>query len=138
MIALALFVLVGTAVFGIPVAGRLSAGGLTDPGAQSSRAAGMLAHTFGQGDMPLLITVSSAEGIDGGKTRTLGTQIVHALAQSPVVATVTSPWTAPPSAAAPLISKDGKTAVIVAGITGGDRRCAQECRGADQSRGPRS
>ena len=35
MIAVAVLVLVGTAAFGIPVAGRLSAGGLTDPGAQS-------------------------------------------------------------------------------------------------------
>jgi putative drug exporter of the RND superfamily len=120
MIAVALLVLVATAVFGVPVASRLSAGGLTDPGAQSSQATTVLARTFAQGDMPLLITVSSAEGINGGKTRTLGTQIVHALAQSPAVATVTSPWTAPPPAAAPLISKDGKTGVIVAGITGGD------------------
>ncbi len=120
MIAVALLVMVGTAVFGVPVAGRLSAGGLTDPGAQSSQATALLASTFAQGDMPLLITVSSAEGINSSRTRMLGAQIVHALTQSPAVATVTSPWTAPPPAAAPLISKDGKTAVIVAGITGGD------------------
>jgi len=120
VIAIALLVLVATAAFGIPVAGRLSAGGLTDPGAQSSQATTMLARTFAQGDMPLLITVSSADGVSGGQARTLGTQIVQTLARSPAVATVTSPWTAPPPAAAPLISKDGKTGVIVAGITGGD------------------
>jgi len=102
------------------VAGRLSAGGLTDPGAQSSQATALLAHTFAQGDMPMLITVSSAEGITGSETRAVGTQIVHALSQSPSVATVTSPWTAPPAATASLISKDGRTGVIVAGITGGD------------------
>ncbi len=50
----------------------------------------------------------------------MGTDIVRALAQSPAVATVTSPWTAPQAAAAPLVSRDGKTGVIVAGITGGD------------------
>ena len=33
---------------------------------------------------------------------------------------VTSAWTAPPSAAPALISKDGKTGLIVAGITGGE------------------
>ena len=120
IIAVGLLVLVGTAVFGVPVAGRLSAGGLTDPGAQSSRATALLASTFAQGDMPMLITVSSTEGINGSDTRTVGTQIVHALAQSPAVAAVTSPWTAPPAAAAPLISKDGRTGVIIAGITGGD------------------
>jgi RND superfamily putative drug exporter len=120
MIAIALLVLAATAVFGVPVAGRLSAGGLTDPGAQSSQATAVLARTFAQGDMPLLIMVSSADGIKSAQARMLGTQIVHALAQSPAVATVTSPWTAPPPAAAPLISKDGNTGVIVAGVTGGD------------------
>ncbi len=50
----------------------------------------------------------------------MGTDIVRTLTQSPTVATVTSPWTAPPSAATSLISKDGTIGVIVAGITGGD------------------
>ena len=36
------------------------------------------------------------------------------------MAEVTSAWTAPPSAAPALISKDGKTGLIVAGITGGE------------------
>ncbi len=36
------------------------------------------------------------------------------------MASVTSAWTAPPSAAPALISKDGKTGLIVAGITGGE------------------
>jgi RND superfamily putative drug exporter len=120
MIAVAVLVLVGTAAFGVPVAGRLSAGGLTDPGAQSSQARTVLAGTFGQGDMPLLITVSSPAGVNSGAARTVGTQIVQTLTGSPNVATVTSPWTAPPSAAASLISKDGTIGVIVAGITGGD------------------
>ncbi len=120
MIAVAVLVLVGTAAFGIPVAGRLSAGGLTDPGAQSSQARTLLARTFGQGDMPLLITVSSPAGANSSAARTVGTEIVQTLTGSPNVATVTSPWTAPPSAAASLISKDGTIGVIVAGITGGD------------------
>ena len=120
MIVVAILVMIGTAAFGIPVAGRLSAGGLTDPGAQSSQATRVLADTFGQGDMPLLITVSSPDGITGDAARSVGTQIVQTLSRSPAVATVTSPWTAPPPAAAPLISKDGTIGVIVAGITGGD------------------
>jgi putative drug exporter of the RND superfamily len=120
MIAVAVLVLIGTAAFGIPVAGKLSAGGLTDPGGQSSQARTVLARTFGQGDMPLLITVSSPDGINSGAARAVGTEIVQTLAQAPTVATVTSPWTAPPPAAGPLISKDGTIGVIVAGVTGGD------------------
>ncbi|WP_179475252.1 MMPL family transporter [Mycolicibacterium vinylchloridicum] len=120
MIAIALLVLIATAVFGVPVAGKLSAGGLTDPGAQSSQARTVLARTFGQGDMPLLITVSSPAGADSAAARAVGTEIVQTLSQSPSVATVSSPWTAPPSAVGSLISKDGTIGVIVAGITGGD------------------
>ena len=40
--------------------------------------------------------------------------------QSPHVGQVTSAWTAPQSAAPALVSKDGKTGLIVAGITGGE------------------
>jgi RND superfamily putative drug exporter len=120
MIAVAVLVLIGAAAFGLPVAGRLSAGGLTDPGAQSSHATAVLARTFGQGDMPLLITVSSPDGVNSSAARAVGTEIVHTLTQSPNVATVSSPWTVPPPAAAPLISKDGTIGLIVAGVTGGD------------------
>lgn len=120
MIAIAVLVLVATAAFGVPVAGKLSAGGLTDPGAQSSQARTVLARTFGQGDMPLLITVSSPDGANSAAARAVGTEIVQMLTQSPSVATVSSPWTAPPSAAGSLISKDGTIGVVVAGITGGD------------------
>jgi RND superfamily putative drug exporter len=42
------------------------------------------------------------------------------LKSSPYVAQVTSAWTAPAPAAPALISKDGKTGLIVAGITGGE------------------
>jgi RND superfamily putative drug exporter len=128
MIAVAVFVLIATAAFGVPVASRLSAGGLTDPGAQSSEATKVLADNFAQGDMPMLITVSSADPITGGAGRAVGTQIVQALSRSPVVATVSSPWTVPPPSAAPLISKDGKTGVIVAGITGGDNGAPKNAR----------
>ena len=40
--------------------------------------------------------------------------------QSPHVADVTSPWTSPSDAAGPLVRKDGKTGLIIAGISGGD------------------
>ncbi len=87
--------------------------------------------------MPMLITVSSAEGVDGEGARTVGTEIVRALQRSPAVATVTSPWTAPPAAAAPLISSDGRTGVIVAGITGGDNDAPKNAEEADRRSGPR-
>jgi RND superfamily putative drug exporter len=120
IIAVALLVMVGTAVFGLPVAKSLSAAGFQDPGAQSTRATRLLVDKFHQGDMQLLITVSSAGGIQSPAARAVGSDIARQLHDSPYVAQVISAWTAPPPASGSLISKDGNTGLIIAGITGGD------------------
>ena len=61
IIAIALLVMAGAAVFGIPAANSLSAGGFADPTADSAHAAQLLADKFDQGDTQMLITVSSHE-----------------------------------------------------------------------------
>ena len=119
IIAIALLVMVGTGLFGVPVANSLSAAGFQDPTADSAHAENLLVDKFHQGDMQMLITVSSNDGAQGGAARAVGTDIVRQLQGSPFVAQVTSAWTAPPSASRSLVSKDGKTGLIVAGITGG-------------------
>jgi len=118
----ALLLMVGCGVFGVPVAQYLSAGGFQDPTSESANATELLVDKFGQGDMELLISVTSdgADGVEGAAARAVGTDIATELAQSPYVGNVTSAWTAPPAAASALISKDGKTGLIVAGITGGE------------------
>ena len=120
IIAIALLVLAATAVFGIPVAKSLAAGGFADPTADSAHAAQLLAGKFGQGDMQMLITVSSNDAVQSGAAQTVGTDIVRQLHNSPYVAQVVSPWTAPPSASGSLVSKDGHTGLIVVGISGGE------------------
>ena len=55
---------------------------------------------FNQGDTQLLITVSSDDGVHSGAAQPVGTDIVRQLHDSPYVAQVTSPWTAPPLASA--------------------------------------
>ena len=124
IIAVALLVMAGAAVFGIPAANSLSAGGFQDPTATSAQAAQWLAGTFDQGDMQMLITVSSTGGARGGAAHAVGTDIVARLQNSPYVAQVISPWNAPSSMMTSLISKDGNTGLIVAGITG-DQNGAQ-------------
>jgi uncharacterized membrane protein YdfJ with MMPL/SSD domain len=119
IIAVALFIVVGAAVFGLPVAKSLSAGGFEDPSSQSAQATHLLAGKFDQGDQQLLITVSSPDGAQSSAARAVGSDIVGRLQRSPFVAQVTSPWTAPPSASRSLVSKDGNTGLIVAGIVGG-------------------
>ncbi len=105
-------------IFGIPVARSLSASGFGDPGSQSTRATRVLTDKFHQGDVQLLIVVSTPDGVDSAAARAAGDDIVDQLRSSPHVAQVTSPWTAPPAAAADLVSRDHRSALIVAGITG--------------------
>ena len=60
------------------------------------------------------------EGATVPAARAVGTDIAAQLQASPYVGEVTSAWTAPPQPPPALISKDGKTGLIVAGITGGE------------------
>jgi putative drug exporter of the RND superfamily len=119
VIAVAVLVMVATAVFGIPVTNSLSAGGFQDPTSESWHASQLLSDKFDQGDMQMLIAVTSDAGAQSAAARATGIDIVAHLQSSPYVAQVNSAWTAAPPAARALISKDGKTGLIVAGITGG-------------------
>jgi putative drug exporter of the RND superfamily len=120
VIALAVLVMIVTAIFGIPVMKSLSASGLQDPTAESAHAAQMLSDKFDQGDMKMIIAVTSNDGVHSSAARAVGTDIAEQLARSKGVAGVTSAWTAPASTAPALISKDGKTGLIIAGIGGGE------------------
>jgi RND superfamily putative drug exporter len=115
IIAVALLVMVGTAIFGIPVMKSLSAGGFQDPTSQSAKASELLADEFHQGDMELVISVTSDAGAQSPQAIAAGTDIAQKLQASPFVARVVS-WASQPSPA--LLSKDGKTGLIVAGING--------------------
>ena len=105
-------------VFGIPVAKSLSASGFQDPTSESAAAAQVLTDKFRQGAVQLLVVVSTPDGVDSDPARAAGNDIVDQLRSSPHVAEVTSPWTAPPPAAADLVSRDRMSGLIVAGING--------------------
>jgi RND superfamily putative drug exporter len=120
IIAIALLVMVATAIFGIPVTKSLSAGGFQDPTSESANANKVLVDKFGQGDMELVISLTSDGGVQSPESRAVGADLAAQLQASPHVAGVTSAWTAPATAAPALISKDGKTGLIIAGITGGE------------------
>jgi putative drug exporter of the RND superfamily len=120
VITVAALVFVGAAVFGMPVAKSLSPAGFRDPASESAQATRLLADRFSQGDQQMLITITAADGIASVSAREVATDIVNRLSSSPHVVALTSAWTAPPIAAARLTSKDGKSGLIVAGITGGE------------------
>lgn len=120
VIAIAVLVMVGAAIFGIPVINSLSPGGFQDPASESSQATRVLSDKFGQGDMQMIIAVTSDAGVHSEAARATGADLVAQLTSSPFVSGVQSAWTAPTRLAPALISKDGKTGLIVAGIAGGE------------------
>ena len=121
ILAVAAFLAVAAAIFGVPVTQKLTAGGFQDPHAESSQAAELLTGRFNQGDMQLLIMVSDPDGAMSPDARRAGTEIVTALQDSEHVAEVSSAWTVPQPAAAELLSRDGTAGLIVAGVTGGEK-----------------
>ena len=126
ILGLAAALMVATGVFGASIISHLSSGGFQDPGSQSSQAARMLSEKFGQSDQQLLITVTDPGGsATSERAHAVGTDIVAALDASPNVLSVSSPWTAPAAAATELLSTDGRSALIVATMAGGEDR-AQE------------
>ena len=120
VIVVAALLTLALAIFGVPVANSLSASGFQDPTSQSARASQLLTDKFSQGDTQLLVSVSTADGVDSPAARAAGTEIVDQLRSSPHVVDVASPWTTPPQAAADLVSKDRHTGLIVAGIKGNE------------------
>ena len=120
IIGVAVLVFIAAAVFGIPVADSLSPGGFQDPNSESARAINVLADKFGQSGQQMLILVTAPAGAKGEQGRTVGTDLVDQLQRSPSVLNVSSAWTAPPQAAADLVSSDGKSGLIVVNLKGGE------------------
>lgn len=120
ILAVGVLVFIAAAIFGIPVAKSLAPGGFQDPQSESSRAIAVLTDKFGQSGQQLLILVTSPAGATSDPARTVGVDLVEQLQHSPLVYNVTSPWTAPPQAQADLLSKDGKSGLIVVNLKGGE------------------
>jgi putative drug exporter of the RND superfamily len=120
VIAVAVLVFIAAAVFGLPVAKSLAPGGFQDPNSESAHAIGVLSDKFGQSGQQLLILVTAPAGANSGQARRVGTELVDQLERSSLVYNVSSAWTAPPPAAADLVSKDGKSGLIVVNLKGGE------------------
>ena len=66
ILVVALLVMVACGIFGVPVAGTLSAGGFQDPTSESALATRLLVDEFDQGDMELIISVTDEAGVRAG------------------------------------------------------------------------
>src|SRR6478736_4016051 len=122
MLAIAALVAIAAGIFGVPVAKSLCACGFEDPSSESAQARELLTNKFGVGDVQMLITVTAPEGADGAAARAVGTELVDELMRSPRVASATSLWTAPAAERGALVSRDGKSGLIVAGIAGDESK----------------
>lgn len=127
MVAVAALLLIGAAAFGIPAASSLSAGGFLDPRSESARASAMLANTFHQGDMDLVVLVESPSGAATGAARAVGIEISRQLAAAPFVSTVISPFDDAHPAPGTL-SSDGNSAMIIAAIEGDENTAPKQAR----------
>jgi putative drug exporter of the RND superfamily len=120
IIAAGFLVFLAAAIFGIPVADSLSPGGFQDPDSESARAIAVLAEKFGQSGQQMLIVVTAPAGAHSEQARKVGTDLVDQLQRSPLVYTVSSPWTVPPAGASDLISRDGRSGLVVVNLRGGE------------------
>src|SRR6201992_587674 len=118
--AVGVLVFIAAAIFGIPVAKSLAPGGFQDPNSESAHAIAVLSDKFGQSGQQMLILVTAPAGTNSDPAGKVGTDLVDQLQHSPLVYNVSSAWTAPPQAAADLVSTDGKTGLIVVNLKGGE------------------
>ncbi|QQW32894.1 MMPL family transporter [Mycobacterium marinum] len=131
VIAVVILVMIGTAIFGIPAANSLAAGGFLDPSSESARAAAVLADKFHRGDMEMVLLVSSDDGVRDGPARIVGTDIARQLAQSPFVAQVASPWDTP-QPPPDMLSADGKSALILVALKGDENSAPRHAQALAQ------
>jgi putative drug exporter of the RND superfamily len=120
VLAVAVAVMAIAGVLGAPVGSMLSLGGFTDPGAESNRANRVLIDEFDQGYVPLFLLVEAPGPVTAPAVRAVVDGMVADLRRSDRVARVSSPADTPDPVAAGMLSKDGRSALIVAYLDGGE------------------
>src|SRR5690242_18202405 len=107
-------------VLSAPVADMLGAGGFTDPDAQSNRANKVLTEEFHRGFVNLNLLVQAKEPVTAAPVRAQVERLVTELRGTEHVARVLSPFEAPDPVAAGLVSKDGRSALVIAFMDGNE------------------
>jgi RND superfamily putative drug exporter len=113
-----LFVL--AALYGVSAASHLSSGGFQDPKSPSSKVDNVLQKQFHAGQANLVLEVTSKTGVDTTAARSAGLDAVQAIRSSQYTEQVTSYWSVPATQSKDLVSTDGKSALVVASISGSD------------------
>jgi RND superfamily putative drug exporter len=119
------------AAFGATVTEHLGAAGFQDPSSSSARGMKVLTTKFGQGDMDLTLAVRAPGSVQDPATAAAGRRLVNELRRAEFVNDVESPWDGSPQSAG-LISKDGKTGLVVTGITGSENDAPKHAKAVAQ------
>lgn len=118
VLAVAVVAMAIAGVLGAPVGSMLSVVGFSDPGAESSRANRILVDDLGQGYVPLYLLVEAPGPVSAPQARTAIDGMVADLRGAEEVARVNSPFEVPDPVAAGLVSRDGRSALLVAFLDG--------------------
>ncbi|WP_024801071.1 MMPL family transporter [Nocardia sp. BMG51109] len=106
--------------FGASVTSGLKSGGFTSDASESSEVTRLLADNFGGAEPNLVLLVHSDQGVEAPDARAAATDITEQLQGRPDTVGVRSYWSSPPQVASALRSTDGKSALVLAYLTGGD------------------
>jgi RND superfamily putative drug exporter len=123
-------ILVMAVIFGAPVASHLGSGGFNNPSSNSSKAKDLLSTQFHTGYPNLVLELTSAAGVDDAATKQAGLNAVGVLQRDHYLDNITSYWTASPTVARSLVSKDGKSALVVARVLGNDTQAPDRAAAA--------
>lgn len=98
----------------------LSAGGQQDPAAESSQVERVLDEQFGISGQQFVLVLRSESSARTPGVAAVANDVERQLRNSGFVENLTSAWALPEGSAQRLFSRDGKSGVIVAGLTGGE------------------
>ncbi|WP_116110717.1 MMPL family transporter [Amycolatopsis ruanii] len=131
-LVLAAFFAVLAGVFGSVAAGELSSGGYTAPSFESVRADRMLADRFHAGAPDFVLVVRAGDDVSAHAAA--GTRLTERLATTPGVRFAHSYWTTGDPA---LRSADGRSALVVAKLSGDDTEISHTARALAKDLGGR-
>ncbi|GAA4460297.1 MMPL family transporter [Phytohabitans houttuyneae] len=116
VLALTVLFVLGAGGAGSGLFARLGDGGLTDPDAESARAAAFVTAA-GQPAPELVLLVEAGAGVDDPVAAAAGRDLTAAVAAEPGVASAVSYWTGGGQPA--LRASDGRSALLVVDVSGG-------------------
>lgn len=118
VLAVAVMLMAVAGVLAAPVGSMLSAGGFTDPDAESNQANQVLTDEFGRGFVNLNLLITAPEPVTSPAVRGVVGDLVEEIRAADHVARVLSPLESADPVASGLVSRDGDAALVIAYLDG--------------------